>query len=138
MTTTLSSLIALPQRRYLALLAFLLFLSGIAQLLLPTEVAAVSAFGAAVGWQREIAFFDLALVVLIARTLRGGDATGARSLVIALVFLQSLVALNHGVAALETRAPLNALMFWVNAGTAMLGATALLTDPRRRAVGDAG
>ena len=128
MTTTLTSLIALSQRRYLALLAFLLFISGIAQLLLPTEFAAASAFGAAAGWQREIAFFDFALVVLIARTLRGGDATGARSLVVALVILQALVALNHGVAALETSAPLNALMFWVNTGGAMLGATSLLTD----------
>ena len=91
-------------RWYLRLLAGLTIISGLGQLGLPAQLGAASAWGVAPGWQREIGFWDLAMYIVIARTLRANDAVGARTVAIALVGLQLLVATNHLAAAI-TRSP---------------------------------
>src|SRR5216117_745956 len=104
-----------PLRWYLRLLAGLTIISALGQLGLPAQLGAASAWGFAPGWQREIAFWDLAMYIVIARTLRANDAVGGRMVAIALVVLQLLVATNHAAAAVQQgHAMLNAIMSAVN------------------------
>ena len=118
-------------RWYLRLLAGLTIISGLGQLGLPAQLGAASAWGVAPGWQREIGFWDLAMYIVIARTLRANDAVGARTVAIALVGLQLLVATNHLAAAIQGHSTLNAIMCAVNYGCVVFGIVAL----RFRAVG---
>ena len=114
-----------PLRWYLRLLAALTLMSGLGQLGLSARLAAASAWGFAPGWQREIALWDFAMFLVVARTLRTGDAVGGRTVAIALVVLQLLVATNHAAATVQTHATLNAIMAAVNYGCAAFGAVAL-------------
>src|SRR5437763_16966472 len=109
---------ATPLRWYLRLLAALTLVSGIGQLLLPGALGTASAWGVAPGWQREIALWDLAMYLLIVRTLRADDAVGGRTVAIALVVLQVLVATNHAAAAVQGGAALTGLIGAVNCGRA--------------------
>jgi hypothetical protein len=115
-----------PLRWYLRLVGGLAMLSGLGQLMLPAALGAASAWGVAPGWQREIAFWDFAMYVVIARTLRANDALGGRTVGIALVILQLLVATNHAAAAIRGHAPLNAIMGAVNYGCVIFGGFAIL------------
>jgi KinB signaling pathway activation protein len=112
-------------RWYLRLLAVLTLISCLGQLGLPGQLGAASAWGVASGWQREIAFWDLAMYIVIVRTLRANDAVGGRTLGIALVVLQLLVATNHATAAIQSHRLLNAIMGAVNYGCVVLGTLAL-------------
>src|SRR5690348_10900103 len=94
-------------RWYLKLLAGLTIVSCLAQLWLPTQLGASSAWGVAPGWQREIGFWNLAMYILIARTIRAKDAVASRTVAIALVTLQLLAAANHAAAAFPSHAMLN-------------------------------
>jgi hypothetical protein len=114
-----------PLRWYLKLLAGLTIISGLGQLVLPANLGAVSAWGVAPGWQREIAIWNLAMYIAIARTLRANDPVGARTVAIALVTLQFLAATNHGAAAVQSHAELNAIMAAVNFGCVVFGIFAL-------------
>ena len=96
---------AKPLRWYLRLLAGLTIISCLGQLGLPAELGAASAWGVAPGWQREIAFWNLAMYIVIARTLRANDAVGGRTVAIALVVLQLLAATNHAAAASAAATP---------------------------------
>ena len=112
-------------RWYLRLVAGLTIISCLGQLGLPAELGAASAWGVARGWQREIAFWDLAMYIVIARTLRANDAVAGRMVAIALVVLQLLVATNHAAAAIQSHAMLNVIMGAVNYGGVMFGTLAL-------------
>ena len=112
-------------RWYLRLVAGLTIISCLGQLGLPAELGAASAWGVASGWQREIAFWDLAMYIVIARTLRANDAVAGRMVAIALVVLQLLVATNHAAAAIQNHAMLNVIMGAVNYGGVMFGTLAL-------------
>src|SRR5438128_1018132 len=116
---------ATPLRWYLRLLAGLTILSGLGQLGLPNQLGAASAWGVAPGWQREIAFWDLAMYIVIVRTLQTNDAVGGRTVAIALIVLQLVVATNHAVAALQSHAMLNTIMAAVNYGCVVFGTVAL-------------
>lgn len=118
-------------RWYLRVLAGLTIISCLGQLGLPAQLGAASAWGVAPGWQREIAFWDLAMYLVIARTLRANDAAAGRTVATALVLLQLLVGTNHATAAIQSHAPLNAIMGAVNYGCVVFGALAL----RLRTVG---
>jgi KinB signaling pathway activation protein len=118
-------------RWYLRLLAGLTIISCLGQLGLPAQLGAASGWGVAPGWQREIAFWDLAMYIVIVRTLRANDAVGGRAVASALVVLQLLVATNHAAAAIHSHAMLNAIMAAVNYGCVVFGTLAL----RLRAVG---
>src|SRR2546426_4119785 len=91
-------------------------ISCLGQLAFPARVAAASAWGNAPGWQREIGFWNVAMYIVIARTLRANDPAGARTLAIALVVLQLLAATNHVVAAIQSQTQLNTIMSLVNYG----------------------
>jgi len=62
---------------------------------------------------------------VIARTLRANDAVGGRTVAIALVVLQLLVATNHVAAAIQSHAMLNAIMAAVNYSCVVFGTLAL-------------
>ena len=117
-------------RWYLRLVGGLAILSSLGQLALPAALGAASAWGAAPGWQREIAFWDFAMYVVIARTLRANDAIGGRTVGVALVILQLLIATNHAAAAMTSHAPLNAIMCIVNYGCVIFGMFALFRTER--------
>ncbi len=110
---------------YLRLLAGLTIISFLGQLGLPARLGTASAWGVAPGWQREIAFWDLAMYIVIVRTLRVNDAVGGRTVALALVVLQFLVATNHAAAAIQGHAMLNAIMAVVNYGCVVFGIVAL-------------
>ena len=112
-------------RWYLRVLAGLTIISCLGQLALPAQLGAASAWGVAPGWQREIAFWDLAMYVVIVRTLRANDAGGGRTVAIALVVLQFLVGANHVAAAIRGQSALNAIMGGLNYGCMVLGTVAL-------------
>jgi KinB signaling pathway activation protein len=113
-------------RAYLRLLAVLTIVSGVGLLVAPSELGAVTSWGAAPGWQREIAFWNLATYILIVRTLRRGDARAMRLLAGVLVVLNFLVAANHFATIVGSGgAPLNVVAGAINAGSGILGLLAL-------------
>ncbi len=112
-------------RSYLRLLAGLTIISCLGQLALPAQLGVASAWGVAPGWQREIGFWDLAMYIVIARTLRANDAVGGRTVALALVILQLLLATNHATGAIHSHSMLNAIMGAVNYGCVVFGALAL-------------
>ena len=119
-------------RWYLRLLAGLTIISFLGQLGLPAQLGSASAWGVAPGWQREIAFWDLAMYIVIIRTLRTNDAVAGRTVAIALVVLQFLVAANHAAAAFQGHAKLSAIMAVVNCGCVVFGILALRQRSGRR------
>jgi KinB signaling pathway activation protein len=118
-------------RWYLRLLAGLTLISGLGQLTLPARLGTASAWGVAPGWQREIAFWDLAMCIVIAGTLRTNDAVSGRTGATALVVLQLLVATNHFAGAIGGHGPLNAIMAALNSACVVVGIFAI----RSRAAG---
>src|SRR5881396_578886 len=112
-------------RWYLRLLAGLTIISCLGQLGLPSQLGTTSAWGVAPGWQREIAFWDLTMYIVIVRTLRTNDPVSARTVALALVLLQLLVATNHAAAAIQSHAILNAIMAAINYGCVVFGILAL-------------
>ena len=112
-------------RAYLRLLAGLIMISCLGQLAFPARVAAASAWGNAPGWQREIGFWNVAMYIAIVRMIRADDATGGRTLAIALVVLQFLAATNHAAAAIQSQTQLNTIMSLVNYGCVVFGMLAL-------------
>src|SRR5262245_1907106 len=116
---------AKPLQRYLRLLAGLTIMSCLGQLALPAELGAASAWSVALGWQREIAFWNVAMYIVIARTLWANDPVSGRTVAVALVVLQLLAGTNHVMAAMRTRAMLNVVMSVVNYVCVGFGARAL-------------
>jgi hypothetical protein len=114
-----------PLRGYLRLLAGLTILSALGQLALPARLGAASAWGFAPGWQREIGFWNVAMYLVIAGTIRANDPVAGWTVALALVLLQLLAATNHASAAIQNHATLNTVMSAVNYGCAMFGTLAL-------------
>jgi KinB signaling pathway activation protein len=113
-------------RAYLRLLAVLTIASGVGLLAMPAQLGALTPWGAAAGWQREIAFWNLATYIVIVRTLRRGDVGAMRLLAGALVVLNFLVAGNHFATLLASGgAPLNIVAGAINAGSGIFGLIAL-------------
>ena len=113
-------------RAYMRLLAVLTALSCLGLLFLPTELGARTPWGTAPGWQREIAFWDLSMYIVIVRTLRRADVVAARLLVTALVVLNFLVAANHFATVMQgPGALLNTIAGAINIGSGTLGLVAL-------------
>jgi len=95
-------------------------------LFLPRELGDRTPWGAAPGWQREIAFWNLSMYILVVRTLHRGDAISVHRLVLALVVLNLLVAANHFAAVMHgSGASLNAVAGALNLGCGTLGLVAL-------------
>ena len=69
------------------------------------------------------------MYIVIARTLRANDAVGGRTIAIALVVLQLVVATNHAAAAIQGHAMLNTIMAAINYGCVVFGAAAVRVRP---------
>jgi KinB signaling pathway activation protein len=115
-------------RWYLRVVAALTVISALGQLWLPEEVGTASAWGVAPGWQREIACWNLAVYVIIARTIRKGDRTAGRTVAMGLILLQFLAATNHAVALSAHTGALNLTMAAVNYVCVAFGVVALRRD----------
>ncbi len=70
-------------------------LAAFAQLASTEHTAAGSAWGYAPGWQREIGFWNIALVALLVAILRRGSTELHVAATRALVLLSALFAVNH-------------------------------------------
>src|SRR5215472_13596393 len=101
---------------YLRLLAVFMAVSCLGLLFFPRVLGARTPWGAAPGWQREIAFWNISMYIVIVGTIRRADRAPSRLLVAALVVLNCLVAANHFAAAMQGGALLNSLAGAANVG----------------------
>lgn len=116
-------------RFYLVSVAWLLVGSAVGQIFLPQFVAHGSAWGLAIGWQREIGFFDIGMAIVAFSAFRSGDLEFHRGVALALIILTALVGTNHLIAfASEPRAwvhlaftPLNYLVVVVGGAALYVG-----------------
>jgi hypothetical protein len=88
---------------YLATVLVGLVISFVEQAFLPRFVSKHTAWGLAPGWQREIAFWNVALAVVIAGGLWSKDPSFVSVVVTAVVVLTGLLGTNHLLAALANR-----------------------------------
>src|SRR5262249_15601073 len=95
----------MPQfaRAYLAVVLVALGIGFVEQAFLPGFVSRHTTWGLAPGWQREIAFWNIGLIVVIGGILWSNDPTSVRAVVTAMVVLTGLFGTNHLVAALSNR-----------------------------------
>ena len=91
-------------RFYLAVVLIGLAIAFVEQAFLPRFVSRHTVWGLAPGWQREIAFWNLGLMVAIAASLWAGDPTSMRIVVASFVVLTALLGTNHLLAAVAHRA----------------------------------
>jgi hypothetical protein len=107
-------------------MAWVFALSFLAQAFAPRETAAASVWGFASGWQREIGFFDLVMVLITFFALRTDDIRFQRSLTLAIVVLTMLVGTNHLATVLSGKTSLLHEVFaGVNYTAVALGSMAL-------------
>lgn len=88
---------------YLVAVLVALGVAFIEQALLPRFISRHTAWGLAPGWQREIAFWNIGLAVVIVGILWARDPACARVVVMAVVVLTSLLGTNHLLASLSDR-----------------------------------
>lgn len=88
---------------YLLVVLLALGIAFIEQTVLPAFVSRRTVWGFAPGWQREIAFWNVGLGVVIGGMLWVGDPDSLRVVVAAVVVLTSLLGTNHLVAAVANR-----------------------------------
>ena len=106
---------------YLAVVLVGLGIAFVEQAFLPGFVSRHTVWGRAPGWQREIAFWNIGLAVVIAGVLWAGDPGCLRIVVAALSILTGLLGTNHLLAA---RARPNARLHRVGALVNYLAASA--------------
>lgn len=85
---------------YLAMVLVGLGIAFVEQAFLQGFISRNTAWGLAPGWQREIAFWNVGLGVLIAAALWARDPACIRIVVTAIVVLTALLGTNHLLAAL--------------------------------------
>jgi hypothetical protein len=88
---------------YLTTVLVALAIAIVEQAFLPRFVSKHTAWGHAPGWQREIAFWNVGLAVVIGGVLWSRDPAGQRVVVFAIVVLTGLLGTNHLVAAFANR-----------------------------------
>ena len=88
---------------YLLVVLLGLAIAFVQQAFLPGFVSGHTVWGLAPGWQREIAFWNVGLGVVIAGVLWVGDPDSIRAVVTAIVVLTSLLGTHHLLAALTNR-----------------------------------
>src|SRR5580765_563218 len=84
---------------YLAIVLVALAIAFLEQAFLQAFISRHTAWGLAPGWQREIAFWNVGLGVLIVGALRTRDPACVRVVVTAVVALTALLGTNHLLAA---------------------------------------
>jgi KinB signaling pathway activation protein len=85
-------------RLYLIIAAVAFFAAFAIQAFVPQIGGSGTIWGLAPGWQREIAFWNIAMLVVVVGILRAEDGIGGRALVGGLVTLGLLLGTNHLVA----------------------------------------
>lgn len=80
---------------YLVLVAGGLFAAFITQVFIPKVGSAGTLWGLTPGWQREIGFWCVALVVIIIGVLLRGDTAGARIVTVGAIVMGALFGTNH-------------------------------------------
>ena len=93
----------LSARVYLAAVLVALGISFVEQAFLPGFVSRHTAWGLAPGWQREIAFWNIGLAIVIGGVLWSKDPASVRAVVTALVVLTGLLGTNHLLTARSNR-----------------------------------
>jgi hypothetical protein len=88
---------------YLSAVLVALAIAFVDQAFLPDLVGRHTAWGLARGWQREIAFWNIGLAVIIGAVLRSKNPDSVRAVVTAVVVLSGLLGTNHLLAALSNR-----------------------------------
>lgn len=88
---------------YLLVVLLALVIAFIEQAFLPRVLSRGSDWGFTPGWQREIAFWNVGLAVVIVGVLWVGDPDSIRVVVTAVVVLTTLLGTNHLRAALANR-----------------------------------
>jgi hypothetical protein len=88
-------------RFFLTLWAVAAFLSAVAHLVAPLFMSAGTSWPYAYGWQREIAFFDIALAGYIALQLRSALQPELARLMYCLAGLSLCLGLNHFLSAIN-------------------------------------
>ncbi|MCL4424671.1 MAG: hypothetical protein M1598_06960 [Actinobacteria bacterium] len=81
-------------RVYLIIAVVAFSAAFIVQAFLP-QVGSATIWGVALGWQREIAFWNIGMLVVIVGILKAKDEVGARVTVTGLVVLGVLLGTNH-------------------------------------------
>ena len=118
---------------YLRVMVWVFALSSFAQVFMPRETAAMSVWGFAPGWQREIGFFDLAFAVLAFTAVVSEQLRFQRSLSLVIVILTTLVGTNHLVTVLSGRtSALHEVFVGVNYAAGAFGGAALYLAPTGR------
>jgi KinB signaling pathway activation protein len=116
-------------RYYLCAMVGLFALCFVAQALFPRETAALSVWGFAIGWQREIGFFDLAFAVLAFSAVRSDNPRLQGSVTLAIVILTMLVGTNHLLTILSSRTSyLHEIFVGVNYAAVAFGFAAILSS----------
>jgi KinB signaling pathway activation protein len=116
---------------YLILVAFVLAASFVTQAFVPGWGAAGTTWGLAPGWQREIGFWNLGMLVVVAAALVTGDRRLRRTATCAVVVLNVLFGTNHLLAlAARPTAPVHLLGMVENYLGFVLGIVALMVELR--------
>jgi len=80
---------------YVGVVGVLMLVASVEQTFLTRFIARASIWGHAPGWQREIAFWNVAMVTVIGGVLWTRDATAARIATAAIVVLTVFLGTNH-------------------------------------------
>lgn len=88
------------------------------QAFVPRWIGRHTAWGFAPGWQREIALWNVGMVIVIANAIWSADPADIRAVATAMVILNSLLGTNHLVAVRLHRA---ARLHWMGAAVNYIG-----------------
>lgn len=80
---------------YLLIVAFMLLVSAVAQFFLSDMLASPGVWNYAPGWQREIAFWNVALFVAIVLSFRWENAHFKLGMIACITVLTGLLSANH-------------------------------------------
>jgi KinB signaling pathway activation protein len=116
---------------YLSLVAFVLAASFVTQAFVPGWGAAGTTWGLAPGWQREIGFWNLGMLVVVAAALITRDRRLRLTAACAVVTLNLLFGTNHLLAlAARPTAPVHLLGMIENYLGLILGTVAVVVEVR--------
>lgn len=123
-------------RVYLILVATAMFGAFIVQVFMPQSGASGTAWGLAQGWQREIGFWNVTMIIIVIGVLAKGEEALARIVTAALVVMCFLFGTNHLSAVI-----FNEIKLWNLVGAAenyigvIVGLTALLIKDKGMKIG---
>lgn len=116
-------------RTYFVVWTVMMIGASLELVFVPQVVGGTIAWGTATGWQREIAFWNVGMLLMITLVLRPMERVTARRAALVLCVLNVLFGTNHLAAFLSSREAWgNAVGVLVNYGCLLLGISALWSD----------